>query len=537
MNSEVLEKEVLAMYDVRGIQKYIFKTNYLKEVIGGSIIVDDIIIGGIRRYISENVSDEEKSLYMTEWKTDNPKAFLEKDSTVLLQVMFVGGGNAYVLYRNGALCSKVNKFLGKYVLEKTYSLNIAVAVIEKTDSYLQDYKAINAVMIQNKAEMPSSMPSGAFPFVQTDSITGQPISYKNLYALDSEKELCTESYEKRKAAMETAKKNNETLDERILDNLITQKGDNSTLALIHLDGNNLGKRIMRIMKDIEDYPTAICKMRNLSKGIDATFKETFKDMTKWLDEKTPYFPNTNKKYRAIVIAGDDITFICNPKLALDAVRYFLEQLNGKNAAFLKTPEEKEPIFTACAGIAYFQSHFPFSDAYQVAESCCENAKKRAKSKECSLQGVDQLVGNFIDYQMCTNINASNLDVYREKHYKVDGDSFIHRPYYVNVKRDKGLNEKNAKYSIDNLLKKLDVLTMKKSCDDHGGILQAETPRSLAKEIRSIITQGDNEIKKEITFLQSRKYTRFDTLLEEKSVWYDACELMDFKLPKDKGVIR
>ena len=537
MNSEVLEKEVLAIYDVRGIQKYIFKTNYLKEVIGGSIIIDDIIIGGIRRYISENVSDEEKSLYMTEWKTDDPKAFLEKDSAVLLQVMFVGGGNAYVLYRNGALCSKVNKFLGKYVLEKTYSLNVAVAVVEKTDSYLQDYKAINAVMIQNKAEMPSSMPSGAFPFVETDSITGQPVSYKNPYVLDSEKELCTESFEKRKAVAEMIKRTGEQVDDRILDNFVTGKGDNSTLALIHLDGNNLGKRIMRIMKDVEDYPTAIRKMRNISKGIDDTFKNTFYEMTQWMDSKTQYFQTTGKKYRAVVVAGDDITFICNPKLALGAVKYFLEKLNGKNADFMKTPEEKEPIFTACAGIAYFQSHFPFSDAYQVAESCCESAKKRAKSKDCSVQGVDQLVGNFIDYQMCTNINASNLDAYREKHYTVDGAPFIHRPYYVNVKRDKGLNAKNAKYSIDNLLEKLDVLTMKKSYDDHGGLLQAETPRSLAKEIRSVITQGDNEIKKEITFLQSRKYSRFDSLLEEKSVWYDACELMDFKLPEVKGVTR
>lgn len=71
---------------------------------------------------------------MTEWEQDDPEAFL-KDKAVKMQIMFVGGGNAYVLFRKGAECEHVNRFLAKYLLEKTYSLNLAVAVIEKTDSY------------------------------------------------------------------------------------------------------------------------------------------------------------------------------------------------------------------------------------------------------------------------------------------------------------------------------------------------------------------------------------------------------------------
>lgn len=48
-----------------------------------------------------------------------------------MQVLFIGGGNAYVLFRNGAECEKVNRFLAKYIMEQTYSLNLAVAVVEK----------------------------------------------------------------------------------------------------------------------------------------------------------------------------------------------------------------------------------------------------------------------------------------------------------------------------------------------------------------------------------------------------------------------
>ena len=34
---------VLAMYDVRGIQAYIFRTNKVKDIIGASTLVDNII--------------------------------------------------------------------------------------------------------------------------------------------------------------------------------------------------------------------------------------------------------------------------------------------------------------------------------------------------------------------------------------------------------------------------------------------------------------------------------------------------------------
>lgn len=37
-----MEKEYLAMYDVRGIQNYIFRSNDLQEIIGASNLVENI---------------------------------------------------------------------------------------------------------------------------------------------------------------------------------------------------------------------------------------------------------------------------------------------------------------------------------------------------------------------------------------------------------------------------------------------------------------------------------------------------------------
>lgn len=519
MKEELRNKAVLAMYDVRGIQDYVFKTNAAREVIGASEIVEDIITSGLNEYVDENVDDSNKSKYLIDWKEKVEKkwmpsnensedAFIKEDSDILMQVMFIGGGNAYVLYRTGELCSEVNRFLGKYVLKETYSLNLAVAVVEKTNSYKKDYDAINDEMRRIKARMPQSQPIGALPFMAIDTITGFPITAKDEL---KKKAICTES----KLKIEKFKKCKEKEDtEKVFDNIVTEKGDNSTLAIIHIDGNSLGKRIMNEMSGVTEYQKAIYKMRNLSLEINNTFENAFREMTKKLDEisKTE-FKDVNKKYRKIVVAGDDITYICNAKLAIPSVEKFIEVLN-------ETRGDVFDVFSACAGIAFFNSHFPFSDAYKVAEACCESAKEKAKSDECA-GTKDENVGNFFDFQMCTNVNASDLDSYREKHYTVDGDSFVQRPYYIKVVRDNGLNGKkeNQNHSYELLVEKIKLLV--------------KLPRSLAKEIRSVIPQGDNEIDKEVSFLESRGYNEIaKDLKANKKIYYDACELMDFYLEEE-----
>ena len=161
MKEELMNQQVLAMYDVRGIQSYIFKSNAAKEIVGASALVEKIITNGLREYVQaqkKNEGDKEIvdtegatgiSRYMTDWKNDDSAAFL-KNPEVEMQIMFIGGGNAYVLFRHGSECKKVNHFLAKYLLDRTYSLNLAVAVVPKTDSYENDYGAINDKMREIK---------------------------------------------------------------------------------------------------------------------------------------------------------------------------------------------------------------------------------------------------------------------------------------------------------------------------------------------------------------------------------------------------
>lgn len=490
MRAELQDKEVLAMYDVRGIQSYIFKSNMAKEIIGASVLVEKIVTEGLKKYI-QGLDVEEQEKYMTEWEQDDGEAFLNNPA-IKMQVMFVGGGNAYVLFRQGAECQKVNRFLAKYILEETYSLNLAIAVVEKTNSYKEDYEAINNEMRRIKAHMPLIQPVGALPFMAADSITGYPLSYK-----ENGTYLCTEAKLKRGSFPERE-------DEKIFDRMVTEKGDNSTLAVCHIDGNSMGIRIREKMENITEYSKAIPTMRELSLEIAHVFGKTFEEMTQYMQELSPKVKKNlkNKLYRQIVVAGDDITFVCNARLAIPAVKYFLENVG------------REKDYSACGGIAFFNSHFPFSDAYQVAEACCDSAKKRAKLAEN--RGENGKIGNFFDFQICTNVRAAHLDSYRDKHYHSDQGYFIARPYYVpTINEEDVINKKNQKYNVERLESWAHVF--------------GKMPRSKAKQLRNIIPMGKNEIQKNLSFLTSRGYKILEESQEEYGIWYDALEIMDLSI--------
>ena len=72
------------MYDVRGIQNYIFKSNAAKEIIGASVLVEAIITDGLNAYIKNKAKNQGQ--YLTDWKNDDPKAFL-KDPETEMQVI------------------------------------------------------------------------------------------------------------------------------------------------------------------------------------------------------------------------------------------------------------------------------------------------------------------------------------------------------------------------------------------------------------------------------------------------------------------
>jgi len=280
-----MKKEVLAMYDVRGIQNFIFRTNKVKEIRGASALVENIIQEALADAISRTRLDGRAVNAVLEWEGKETLEF-EDDKSIDAQTLFVGGGNAYVLYRTGELALEVNKLMSRYVLDKTYSLQLAVAMVNKTDSYSKDYDNIQLRMGEIKASMPHSGCLGALPIVATDDMSGFPISVESRgflhNKLEQNSDLSKESLLKLEKYYTKYATEAGTLEKKH-GNLITELGKDSTIAVIHIDGNNMGMRIRDLLEQVEGYSNAVNRMRTISYNINRSFKDSFDTMTKSIE--------------------------------------------------------------------------------------------------------------------------------------------------------------------------------------------------------------------------------------------------------------
>jgi len=477
MKEDLLKEPVLAMYDVRGIQEYVFRTNKVKEIVGASIIVAGIF----EKALNEAIKEHGVVNYSTNWRKDE-FSFPDKG----LEVIYAGGGNTLVLFKSGELCQKINRYIAKYILENTYSLNLAVAVVPYTGNYNEDYKNLSIEMGNIKAQMPLTRPIGNFPLTRQDLNTGYPLS-EYVKDVNNGDTLINVSKET-KLKLEKA----ETSTEKEFDKMVTDKGSESLLAIVHIDGNNMGTRIGRLMKDIKDYKEAVIKQREISKNIekafnDAAYKYIENELIEFVksdkcDFKNKKDGNGYQKYiRSIINAGDDITFVCNAKVAISLCEIFLKKI--KEFSMFNNDTENYG-FSACAGIAIINSHFPFYEGYNVAEECCSNAKKRAKK----IANGEENIVSFIDFQICKHIaTSSDLEKNRDENYNLpDATKLLLRPYCVDI------TGAADKYSLD------------KFKNAHKLFTQKDFPKNWAKKLRNAYNKGKHESDIILAKMNSRK---------------------------------
>lgn len=512
-------KQVLAIYDVRGIQSYIFKTPKVKDAIGASFTIENIIGEALKKAVEKLAIEQDK--VALDWCNDENYYKYEEDvkKQKKIEVLFIGGGNAYVLFENEELGRKVNRFMSKYVLDKTYSLQLAIAMVEKTGNYAEDYQRLRETLVRVKENMKLSKPLSALPIMKIEANTGYPIREdKQIDGVN----VSLETYEKK--CREKELRSGLIEQEKQYEQLVL----NSKIAVVHMDGNNMGLRIRSLVQGISDYTKAINKMREISFYINNSYKKVFENMAK-------HFNKEKQRVIKVLVAGDDITYVCTAEWALATVEYFCKNIVkytmiGERDCQKNMDDIKQFGFSVCAGIAYMGSHFPFYIAYEVAEECCDSAKERAKNREnmdiCKLNDGTPIerVLNFVDFQMCKNIQAVDLDAVREKEYITAlGEQLCIRPYYIKTDADYGNQNEEKYFSFTKLKEAICYFQNEKNI-----------PRSFAKELRNTYSMGENRVVMLQNFLRSRNHKMpnrsNESYIEEKeekiAKWYDALELMD-----------
>ncbi len=175
------------------------------------------------------------------------------------------------------------------------------------------------------------------------------------------------------------------------------------MAVVSMDGIGMGKKLMRWMKRVRrdssqfqrEYPLW---SEHVKQRWDAAWESAIRDLmaafptpyfalnhpemserTLWLQEdedtKRPFLP-----VRKIYQGGDDLTYLCDARIALGFTRRLIHHLEQAPKDSENVPEEFQSL-TIGAGIVFLDSHYPFIRAVKMAEAVAKNAKKRASQKD------------------------------------------------------------------------------------------------------------------------------------------------------------
>ncbi len=228
-------------------------------------------------------------------------------------------------------------------------------------------------------------------------------------------------------------------------------GEYSHIAVVHADGNGMGRRLQTIR---DEFPLAaqnrayIDALRAFSTGVQAAATAALQrslaaliagiapggDRLVYPRAGTPlvridlvsapggghYLP-----FRPIVFGGDDLTFVCDGRLGLALAVLYLrafEEETGSRSGCRGT-------ITARAGVAIVKSHYPFARAYALAGELAASAGQYRRDA-----GLD---GSALDWHFALSGVAGSLAAIRDREYQVSSGCLSLRPLTLgsNLKHD------------------------------------------------------------------------------------------------------
>ena len=366
---------ILAQYTIRSKQEYIFRTNRVVEIAGASENISrswEILFQQAKRSGKKvrRVSDA-MGFQMKEIEDSFKKNELH------MVELFCGGGNDTVLYDSLETYKEVNRAFSRYLLEQCPGMIPMAVQCEYTGNYQNDYRNLMLQADKEKNRMTPGQSCFILPFSMMDRTVFQP--YSDITYIDENAVRVTdEGKSKREKGLKIREKDSTI---KKLDKLVTKKGEESLLAVVHADGNNMGVKIGKMLQGETAYDICVTKMRKFTTDTaDAFVKdglEAMKCCQKELQEKyRGKYKEESFLYRKIIADGDDMTFICNARFVIEYVKAYLDAVQKH-----KEKKQSEWDYSSCAGICIFHSHYPFAKAYSLAEQACDSAKKKEHGEE------------------------------------------------------------------------------------------------------------------------------------------------------------
>ena len=507
------------------VQRYIFQSNRLKEIVGASYLAKHWFDDGLIQAIEQTVNTLDKDAWKT-YKRDPSiaQADVNENTDADVRIIYIGGGNAALLCKDKNTAVQVVEKWSYEILKDAPGLRVSVGYGEVDSTYYEAYQKARKQLNKCEEALPYGSKLGRLPIVRSCSTTGLPASpieregnisdFVSKEAARKSEQVGTKE-NPGKAQKVIAEEFKSVLKENLrfaLDfNTELGGGDgHSYMAVVHADGNGMGDILKNAVKDT-DKNQFLHFIRRFSASVSMLSKNAFEKTLlhfqnklklplKGIKEKDNIFP-----LRPIVYGGDDLTFVCDGRVGLHLTQHYLQEFT-KDKILVGDGDRN---IDACAGVAIVHTKFPIAQAYSLAEELCANAKSERRKP------VNQ-EGSWMDFQIAQAGVTGSVDTIRNVQYRsLTGQQLHQRPYQVPEKWD----------TVVEILREFQ---------------SDKWPRSRAKSLMQVLTKGPAETERFVKAAKWRKISLPESD-DDQTGWsggddedcttpyFDPLEILDFYL--------
>ncbi|QIZ72196.1 Cas10/Cmr2 second palm domain-containing protein [Oxynema aestuarii] len=432
---------VVTVLDTTGIQSYIFGSNRLRENIGGSYLVDRATDEWAKWALRELGQKLNQTIHIYDPDRPADRPYIE-DGELAAELVYAGGGNTVLLFQSLDIAKQFTRILSKRILADAPGINL-VAAHQPFDWDNESLCKVIQDLIKNQLDRQKRERISSSPLLGL-GITAACQSTQ-LVAVDmSDNHGCPMPYlvsGEIVAKLDAVKAANDKLDDTLFDRKLPKKykialdfddfgrsfGENSYLAIVHADGNNMGDRFQEHGKKAKSNRDYITAMRELSDSVRRAGLTALKEVANAVvnsidsdDKVKGKFTIKDKKYlpfRPLVYGGDDVTFVCDGRLGLELAAIYLNSFKDQPAA------DGKPL-SACAGICVVKAHYPFARAYELSEQLCKSAKKFVREQK-EEWGDEDL--SALDWHLAASGLFGSIGEIRQREYQVTEGDLTMRP--------------------------------------------------------------------------------------------------------------
>ncbi|MFW6324937.1 MAG: Cas10/Cmr2 second palm domain-containing protein, partial [Desulfovibrionales bacterium] len=379
-----------ALLEIGGIQAFILETGKLKEMIGGSEIIESLSQG----FYDDVLHD----LGLRE--IDEPD---DGDNHWIIPVQ-KNAGTLRLLFPDLNSARSFVTVFSRHAVQQFPGLPLYGTVVEADweKGLKEPHRDANAALAVKRSLTPPSSGMPMLPVVRTARLDGLPAVEKDKKELIS---LLSRT-KRQRHLLEKADARLKTKYEPVLHTLFPDTtqivwtddfdrmiGDHpsSRIALVHIDGNDLGKRFQKTIEDVDrgNLSTAesVARLNELSSLVQNANEYAFSEaLAAAVARDVPHADW--KRYvvpaRPLVMGGDDVSVIIRADLALTFIEHYVQRFEQK------TREGGTPL-TVGVGMVVMPKTYPFTKAFTLVENLLESAKHATINMTPRPSSLDYLV--------------------------------------------------------------------------------------------------------------------------------------------------